>query len=237
MKLRDEACRRRLFGIDQGRGEKHVFDPRLADKPDETVQIADGKAVSERARDRGADLQVAASDPDVERGRDGGAAAGTETVQCADGRNAAFLDHRQRGVDPVLIVDGVGGGEGTELRDVRAGGKGGIAAPGEDQHPERVGVVRCAGTTADLLDPVIHPEGQRVAPVRPVQDNMPDAIGSGIDEILVFAHVDAPCQVRPQRRFRTDSASQPARRPPGAGCRRHEAPFRHRSAFRQASGR
>ena len=76
----------------------------------------------------------------------------------------------------MLIVDGVGGGEGTELRDVRAGGKGGIAAPGEDQHPERVGVVRCCGTTADLLDPVIHPESQRVAPVRPVQDNMPDAI-------------------------------------------------------------
>ena len=62
-------------------------------------------------------------------------------------------------------------GEIAELRDVRSGGKGHIAATRKDQNLDLFRVIIRASDAADFLNPVIHGKGKRIAAVWPVEND------------------------------------------------------------------
>ena len=246
--FRDKASRGGFLGVDQLRSQQHIFDPCFTDEPDKPAQIANGKTIAKGAGDRRADLQIAAADPDIHCRRDGRTASGAESVQRADGWHAAFLYCGQRAIDHLFVIDRILCGECPELRNVGAGGKGGVTTAGENQHPHIIRVGVSANDRADLLDPVIHAEGQRVAPMRPVHDDVTNPVGHAVEKFPIFPDgvfrdgvFPHGCllivAVRPRWHFQRGIVSPPGRRRTGGGYRPPEVPFRPRSAFRSASDR
>jgi hypothetical protein len=85
-----------------------------------------------------------------------------------------LLELREHSVQAGFIFDSlVGGREGAELIDVGTGGEGLVAGTLQDEHLDRAVIV---SLVADLREQFVHLERERVAGLRAIECDSPDAI-------------------------------------------------------------
>jgi hypothetical protein len=163
-----------LLGLHQPCGKDEVHDPRRADHAGQPCVVHHGERVAQRARDREAEARIRRADPQVAHRGNGRAAPGAGAGDGSDRGLSTILDGGENPVDLALVGQGLlGGAELGELADVGAGGEGFLAGAGDDDGAHRIVVVRLG---AELRQPLVHREGQRVARLRAVQRDADDAV-------------------------------------------------------------
>ena len=125
--------------------------------------------------------------PQVAAAGDRSGAAGADAGNGGDGRHGAAVELVEHLLHARLVGEPVGAAlEVAEERDVGAGGEGAPARAGEDQRAH--GPVG-GEAFADLAEPVVHGEGERVVCRRPVERNDADRAHHLVDQLVAGGFV------------------------------------------------